>query len=70
MPNALFGTIKKIVHERGFGFITGDAAAVADHFFHANQTKASFKALSEGDRVSFESTSNDKGFRAIKVDVL
>ena len=49
------GTIKKIVSDRGFGFI--QQADGTDLFFHRSAvTGTTFDALSEGQAVSYEKT--------------
>jgi CspA family cold shock protein len=51
------GTIKKLVSERGFGFILpeGELAPGNDLFFHRNDVQGSgYEALREGDRVTYE----------------
>ena len=54
------GTIKKIVGEKGFGFITIDGEE-KDLFFHRNEIKdVNFEDLKEGDRVSFDKTDSPK----------
>jgi len=62
------GTIKKLVSERGFGFI---ASSGQELFFHHSSVQGSFESLSEGQAVEFEvdSTPNSKGKgpRAIQV---
>jgi CspA family cold shock protein len=58
------GYIKKLVAERGFGFITAQDGT--DVFFHRSQT-AEFDELREGDDVSFEVEANEKGPRALGV---
>ena len=59
------GTIKKIVSDKGFGFIEGSQK---DVFFHASAVvNAGFDALSEGDVVSFDIKQGDKGPRAENV---
>jgi len=61
------GTIKKIVAEKGFGFITIDGEE-KDLFFHRNEVKnVSYEELKEGDRVSFEKTDSPKGPSATSV---
>ena len=61
------GTIKKIVSEKGFGFITVDGEE-KDLFFHKNELKdVSFEDLKEGDRVSFEKADSPKGPNATNV---
>ena len=51
------GTIKKLVSERGFGFILpeGEAATGSDLFFHRTDVQgAGYDALHEGQRVTFD----------------
>ena len=58
------GTIKKVIADRGFGFITADDAK--DYFFHRGALDASmdFDRLVGGERVEFEIESSPKGPRA------
>ena len=48
------GAIKKLVQERGFGFIKPDGGG-ADVFFHCSslEQKSDFDGLSEGQQVTF-----------------
>ena len=46
------GTIKRLVSDRGFGFIT--QADGTEIFFHRSKVTGSFESLSEGQRVSYE----------------
>ncbi len=61
------GTIKKIVAERGFGFITGEDGK--DYFFHRDglDSTLDFDRLAGGERVEFEVEQGPKGPRAAKV---
>jgi CspA family cold shock protein len=61
------GTIKKVVAERGFGFITADDEK--EYFFHRNSLEASldFDRLVGGEKVEFEIESSPKGPRANRV---
>jgi CspA family cold shock protein len=61
------GTVKKVVAERGFGFITADDAK--EYFFHRNSLDPSldFDRLVGGERVMFEIESSPKGPRADRV---
>ena len=61
------GTIKKVVSDRGFGFITAEDGN--DYFFHRNELDSSldFDRLNGGERVSFEVQSSPKGPRAARV---
>jgi CspA family cold shock protein len=53
------GKIKKIVSEKGFGFIAGDQG---DLFFHHSEVKeGSFDHLQEGDLVEFSIGTGKKG---------
>ena len=61
------GTIKKVVSDRGFGFVTADDEK--DYFFHRNSLEPSldFDRLVGGERVEFEIESSPKGPRAGRV---
>jgi CspA family cold shock protein len=61
------GTVKKVVAERGFGFITAEDGK--DYFFHRGELDPSvdFDRLVGGERVSFEVTETPKGPRASRV---
>ena len=61
------GTIKKVVADRGFGFITADDAK--EYFFHRNSLDSTldFDRLNGGEKVDFEIEQSDKGPRANKV---
>ena len=61
------GTIKKVVADRGFGFIT--AADGKEYFFHRSGLEPSldFDRLAGGERVTFEIESSPKGPRAARV---
>jgi len=48
------GTIKRVVRERGFGFIQPEGAT-EDIFFHSSSVEqASFDELNEGEKVEFQ----------------
>ncbi len=60
------GTVKKLVTERNFGFISQEGQK--DLFFHGNSLDGiSFADLREGDTVTFEIEQGDKGPSAINV---
>ena len=61
------GSVKKIVHERGFGFIAADDGQ--EYFFHRSGLDSSleFDRLGGGERVTFEIERSDKGPRAGRV---
>ena len=57
------GTIKRLVRDRGFGFIRDDGGQ--EWFFHRSSVKAgTFESLNEGQRVSFDEEPSAKGPRA------
>jgi CspA family cold shock protein len=59
------GVIKKIVKERGFGFITSDDGG-DDIFFHRSRLaeKVFFEDLREGEEVQFQVRPGEKGPQA------
>ncbi len=61
------GTVKKVVADRGFGFITAEDQK--DYFFHRNSLEPSldFDRLGGGERVEFEIEQSPKGPRAARV---
>ena len=61
------GTIKRLVTDRGFGFIAREGEE-KDLFFHSNELKnVEFNDLQEGDKVTFEVTDSPKGLSATNV---
>ncbi len=61
------GTIKNLVQDKNFGFITVEGEE-KDLFFHANELKeVTFLELKVGDRVSFEKADSPKGPNAVNV---
>ena len=59
------GTIKKLVSDRGFGFIAGDSGEL---FFHHSAVEGSpFETLREGQAVEFSIGNGPKGPRATVV---
>ncbi len=62
------GKIKKLVRDRGFGFISG--ADGKEVFFHqSGLVDVSFDALNEDDNVAFEVQKSDKGPCAVNVSI-
>ena len=61
------GTIKRVISDRGFGFIGGEDGK--EYFFHRNELASSmdFDRLVGGEAVSFEVEQSPKGARAVKV---
>ena len=64
------GTIKKIVREKGFGFIIPDDGT-DEVFFHRSRlgAKTQFEDLREGDEVEFQVRPGEKGPQAFDVKV-
>jgi len=59
------GTIKKVVMNKGYGFITGEQGEV---FFHCSEVQdAKFESLAVGQAVTFEIGEGPKGPRATAV---
>lgn len=57
------GQIKKIIEDKGFGFIKRDGAD-KDLFFHCSAVNGQFEDLREGQTVTFNEGHGDKGPRA------
>lgn len=63
MSTRINGWVKKVVHERGFGFVRDDQHQ--EYFFHRTALdKGRFDELREGQMVSFEIAQSSKGPRA------
>ncbi len=62
------GTIKKIVVDKGFGFIESKPS---DMFFHHSVVEGvPFEELREGQKVEFEAGEGPKGPRAVMVRLM
>jgi CspA family cold shock protein len=61
------GTIKKVVSDRGFGFIAAEDGK--EYFFHRDGLEASlnFDRLTGGEKVTFDIEASQKGPRAQRV---
>lgn len=61
------GTVKKVVTDRGFGFVTGEDAK--DYFFHRDGLAPSldFDGVRAGDQVEFDVELGQRGPRAVNV---
>jgi CspA family cold shock protein len=60
------GTIKRVIRDRGFGFIR--SAEGREIFFHRSSLQGlNFEAIKEGDNVEFEVENGPKGPRATSV---
>ncbi len=61
------GTIKTLISDKGFGFISREGEA-KDLFFHSKELKGvMFDELKVGDEVTFEIVQGDKGPAATNV---
>jgi CspA family cold shock protein len=58
------GRVKKLVRDRGFGFLRDDRGN--EWFFHRSGAQA-YDNLSEGDQVTFDEEASAKGPRASNV---
>lgn len=67
----MFGTIRKLVTDKGFGFIKAEGDG-GEYFFHHSGCvpEVNFNSLREGDRVQFaEDEPGPKGDRAKDVEL-
>lgn len=62
------GTIKRLVTDKGFGFIAAANSSV-ESFFHSSACNVPFDSLREGQNVSFDVGQGPKGPRAENVRV-
>jgi cold shock protein len=62
--SAMNGTIKRLVSEKGFGFVAGQDGR--EYFFHQSACQQ-FDSLREGQSVTFEAGQGPKGPRAENV---
>jgi cold shock protein len=61
------GTVKWFNDDKGFGFITPEGGGQDLFVHHSDIAGGGFRSLSEGERVSFEVESGEKGPKAVKV---
>jgi len=62
----LKGEIKRLIRDRGFGFITAEDGD--EIFFHRSALEGiDFEALEEGTSVEFDTEKGPKGLRAVNV---
>jgi len=63
----LKGKIKRLIRNRGFGFITGEDGK--EIFFHRTALeKIDFDSLEEGNSVEFNLEKGPKGLRAVNIN--
>jgi cold shock protein len=65
--NVATGTIKKVIADRGFGFIAAEDGK--EYFFHRGglEPTLEFDRLAGGERVEFQVETSPKGPRAVQV---
>ncbi len=61
------GTIKKLISDKGFGFIDGSGLDGDLFFHHSTVEGTTFEELREGQSVEFEITEGPKGLQAANV---
>lgn len=66
----MYGTIKKVMKDKGFGFIVPDDGS-EDIFFHRSRLapKVYFEDLREGTEVQFDVRPGEKGRQAFNVRI-
>lgn len=62
------GTVKKLVSDRGFGFIESERGEL--FFHHSAVLDTAFESLHEGQKVEYEEGQGQKGPRATSVKPL
>lgn len=62
------GRIKKIIPERGFGFVRGEDGT--EVFFHRTELTVDFDSLEEGQQVTYDVVNSPKGPRARNLKAL
>jgi CspA family cold shock protein len=66
MANTINGTVKRLVSDKGFGFIAADDGN--EYFFHQSAVAAgTFDSLREGQAVTFQTGQGPKGPRGENV---
>ena len=65
MSNSMNGTIKRLVSDKGFGFVA--ASDGQEYFFHQSACQDGFASLREGQAVTFSTGQGPKGPRAENV---
>jgi cold shock protein len=64
------GTVKFFNTDKGFGFVTPEGGG-KDVFVHASAVEAAgIRALSEGQRISFDTQPDPKGSKAVNLKVV
>ncbi len=64
------GTIKKVMTDKGYGFIENAEDAEKDIFFHSSGVSGDFYALQIGTTVTFDLEDTDRGQQAVNVTIV
>jgi CspA family cold shock protein len=62
------GTIKRLVLDKGFGFLLASDGSGTEYFFHSSACGFPFDSARQGDAVTFTPSSGPKGPRAEGVE--
>ena len=63
------GTIKRLIRDRGFGFISAEDETEV-FFHHSALQDINFDTLEDGSRVEFDLESGPKGPRAVNLKII
>lgn len=64
------GTVQWFNDKKGFGFIKPDDSEKEIFVHYSGINKSGFKSLTEGSRVTYDTDNNDKGVKAVNVEIL
>jgi cold shock CspA family protein len=64
------GTIKKVMTDKGYGFIENEEDAEKDIFFHSSGVTGDFYALQIGTKVTYDLEDTDRGSQAVNVAIV
>jgi len=64
------GIIKKVMTDKGYGFIEDDEDKDKDVFFHSSKVSSDFFALQIGAQVTYDLEETDRGSQAVNVAIV
>ena len=64
------GIIKKVMTDKGYGFIEDAEDSEKDIFFHSSKVSSDFYALQIGTEVTFDLEDTDRGSQAVNVTIV
>lgn len=64
------GVIRKIMTNKGYGFIEDDENKDKDVFFHSSRVSGDFYALQIGSKVTYDLEETDRGPQAVNVTLV